>query len=91
MTNNADSEDILTDQEKLKKWQNPNTSNKPLTPKTLQNKKYMPGSEQRGAVLKKNKTRKYSKIDNSPFPFKKSNGPMCLANNGIWLTNIVSQ
>ena len=56
----------------------------------------MPGSEQRGAVLEKkksktNKTRKYSKIDNSPFHLKTSNGPMCLANNDLWLPNMVSK
>ena len=56
-------------------------------------KKYMPGSEQRGAVLeKKQKTRKYSKIDNSPFHLKKtSNGPKCLASNDLWLPNTVSK
>ena len=41
------------------------------------------------------KKRKYSKTDNSPFHFKKkkkkSNGPMCLANNDLWLSNMVSK
>ena len=62
--------------------------------KSLQKKKYMPGSEQRRAVLEV--TREYSKIDNSPFHFKKktitrSNVPMCLANNDLQLPNMVSQ
>ena len=55
ITNHADGEDILVDQQKLKKWQNSNTSDKPHTLKTLQKKKYMPGSEQSGAVLEKKK------------------------------------
>ena len=39
-----------------------------------------------------NKTaRKYSKIDNSHFSQKTSNGPMCLANNYLWLPNMVSE
>ena len=38
---------------KLKKGQNSNTSDKPHTPKTLQKKKSMPGSEQPGDVLEK--------------------------------------
>ena len=50
----------------------------------------MPESEQRGAVLEK--IRKYSKINNSPFHFKKtSNGPMYLANHDLWLPNMVSK
>ena len=40
---------------------------------------------------KPQKTRKYSKIDNSPFHLKTSNGPMCLANNDLWLPNMVSK
>ena len=37
------------------------------------------------------KARKYSKIDNSPFRLKTSNGPVCLANNDLWLPNMVSK
>ena len=70
MTNPADNAEILIDQQKYKKWQNSNTSDKTHVLKTLKEKKYMPGSEQRGAVLEK--TRKYSKIDNSPFHLKKT-------------------
>ena len=56
MTNHADSEEILIDQQNnKKKGQISNTLDKPHTLKTLQKKKYMPGSEQRGAVLEKNK------------------------------------
>ena len=56
MTNHADSEDILIEISKnLKKWHNSNTSDKPHTLKTPLKKKYMPESEQRGAVLEKNK------------------------------------
>ena len=33
------------------------------------------------------KRRKYSKIDNSPCHSKTSYGPMCLANNDLWLLN----
>ena len=68
MTNHADTEDILIDQPKIQKV----TEFKYLGQHTLttpQKKKYMPGSEQRGAVLEK--SRKYSKIDNSPFYLKK--------------------
>ena len=39
----------------------------------------------------KNPTRKYSKIGNSSFHLKTSNGPMCFANNDLWLPNMVSQ
>ena len=53
--NYVDSEDILFEQEKIeKKWQNSNTLDTPHTSKILQKKKYMPGSEQCGAVLEKN-------------------------------------
>ena len=45
MTNQADSEDILIDQQKIEKWQNSNTSDKPHTLKTPLKKKYMPESE----------------------------------------------
>ena len=53
MTNHADSEDILIDQEKIEKvtefkYFGQNTH---LTDTTKE--KYMPGSEQRGAVLEK--------------------------------------
>ena len=68
MTNHVDSEDILIDSKKLKKWQNSNTWDKPHTLKTPLKKKYMPESEQRGAVLEE--TRKYSRINNSPFHLK---------------------
>ena len=52
MTNHADNEDTVTDHEqKIKKSQNSNVSDKPHTSKTLQKEKSMPGSEQRGAVL----------------------------------------
>ena len=44
------------------------TSDKPHTLKTPLKKKYMPESEQHGAVLEK--TRKYSRINNSPFHLK---------------------
>ena len=55
MTSHADSEEILTDQQIIEKVTYSNTSIKPHTLKTLQKKKYMPGSEQRGAVLEKKK------------------------------------
>ena len=51
ITNYADSEDILTDQEKNLKSDNSNTSDKPHISKILQ-EKFMPGSEQRGALPK---------------------------------------
>ena len=61
------------------------------TLKTPLKKKYMPESEQRGAVLEK-KIRKYSRINNSPFHLKKtSNGPVYLANHDLWLPNMVSK
>ena len=68
MTNHADSEDILISK-KLKKWQNSNTLDKPHTLKTPLKKKYMPESEQHGAVLEK--IRKHSRINNSPFHLNK--------------------
>ena len=58
MTNHADSEYVLIGQgKKLKKWQISNTSDKPHTSKTLQKKKSVPGSEQPGTDLEKNKER----------------------------------
>ena len=53
MTNYADSQDIIIDQENRKKWQNSNTSDKPHTTKILQKKKSMPGWMQHGSVLEK--------------------------------------
>ena len=54
MTNYVDSEDKLTDQEKMKKRQNSNTSDKLYESKILQKKeKSISRSEQRGAVLEK--------------------------------------
>ena len=70
MTNHADSEDILKDQQKIEKSdriQIPRTNH---TLKTPLKKKYMPESEHRGAVFGKKKTRKYSRINNSPFHLK---------------------
>ena len=69
MTNHADSEDILIDQQKIKKvtefkYLGPTTHLKD-TPK---DEIYMPESEQRGAVLEN--IRKYSRINNSPFHLK---------------------
>ena len=74
-SNHADSEEILTDQQNIEKV----TEFKYLVQnthlKTLQKKKYMPGSEQRGAVLEK--TRKYPQDRQLPTSLKKpSNGPM---------------
>ena len=37
------------------------------------------------------KTRKYSKKDNSQFTQRTSNGPMCLSNNDLQLSNMISQ
>ena len=37
------------------------------------------------------KIRKYFKKDNSPYHSKTSNWPVCLAKNGLWLPNMVSQ
>ena len=52
MTHHADSEEILTDQQKIEKvTEFKYLGKKPHTLKTLQRKKYMPGSEQSGAVL----------------------------------------
>ena len=55
MTNHADTEDILFDQEKLEKVTDfkylGQTTH--LEDTTQEKKKYMPGSEHRGAVLKK--------------------------------------
>ena len=55
MTNHADSKDILIDHQKIEKVTEFNTSDKPHTLKTPLKKKCMPESEQRGAVLEKNK------------------------------------
>ena len=69
MTNHVDSEDILTDQQKIEKSdriQIPRTNHTPE--RQPLKKKYMPESEQRGDVLEK--TRKYSRINNSPFHLK---------------------
>ena len=55
MTNHADSEDILIGQQKIEKVTEFKYLGKPHTLKTPLKKKYMPESEQRGAVLEKNK------------------------------------
>ena len=50
----------------------------------------MPESEQRGAVLEKNKEILQDK--QLPISLKKtSNGPMYLANHDLWLPNMVSK
>ena len=67
-TNHADSESMLTDQQRIEKVRGLKYLGQNTHLKTLQTKKYMPGSEQRSAVLEK--TRKYSKIDNYPFHLK---------------------
>ena len=59
----------LIDQEKIIKWQKSNTSHKPHLSKMLQKENSVPGSEQHRAVL--DKTRKYCKIDSSPYHWKK--------------------
>ena len=52
----------------------------------------MPGSEQRGAVLEKNPPRKYSKIDNSLFHFKKKLMDQCVLPTMTYgLPNMVSK
>ena len=68
MTNYADSEDILIGQQKIEKVTEFKYLGQPHTLKTPLKKKYMPESEQRGAVLEK--TRKYSRINNSTFHLK---------------------
>ena len=55
MTNHADSEEILIDQQQIEKVTEFKYLGQNTHLKTLQKKKYMPGSEQRGAVLEKNK------------------------------------
>ena len=91
MTNHADSEDILIDQETIEKVTEFKYLGQTTHPKTLQKQKSMPGSEQHGAVLEITTTKKYSKTDNSPFHPKTNNGTMCLASNNLRLPNIVSQ
>ena len=43
------------------------------------------------SCLGKKPPRKYSKINNSPLHLKTRNGPMYLANNDLWLPNMVSK
>ena len=76
MTNHADSEDILIDQQKIEKVTEFKYLDKPHTLKTPLKKKYMPESEQRGAVLEK--IRKHSRINNSPFHLKKQVMDQCI-------------
>ena len=73
----ADSEDIWINQQKKKKkkkkWQNSNTLDKPHTLKTPLKKKYMPESEQCGAVLeKKKKTKEILQDKQLPISLKKN-------------------
>ena len=75
----------------LKRWQSSNTSDKPHTSKTLQKKKSMPGSEQHGAVLEKKHQEILQDRQLPILPKKQVMGPMCCANNGLWLPNMVSQ
>ena len=95
--------DILIDKENNEKVAKFIYSDKPQSSKTPQKKKSMPGSEHRGAVLEKNKTkqnthtkktkkkpRKYFKKDNFPYHSKTSKGPMCLTSNDLWLPNMAS-
>ena len=56
VTNHADSEDVLTDhQKKIEKVTEFKYLGQLNTSSTLQKKNYMPGSDQRGTVLEKNK------------------------------------
>ena len=107
MTNHADSRDILIDQEKKKEKKKTEVKYLGQTthPKdTIKEEIY---ARIRAAWTpwsgfgKKKTPRKYSKMDNSQFHFKKktktnkqtkprSNGPMCLANNDLWLPNILT-
>ena len=92
MTNHADSEEILIDQQKIEKvtefkYLGQNTHLKDTTKEEI----YARVRAAWSCFGKK--TRKYSKIENSPFHFfkKASNGPVCLANNDLWLPNMVSK
>ena len=53
MINYTGSEEILSEQKKMKKLQNSNTSDKLHTSKTLLKMKYMPRIEQHGTVMEK--------------------------------------
>ena len=68
ITNYAYSEDILTEHERIEKWQNLNTSDRVHASQILQKRKSMAGSGQHGAVLET--TKKYSKTNNSPYQSK---------------------
>ena len=72
MTNHADREDILIDQQKIEKVTEFKYLRQTTHLKSPLKKKYMPESEQRGVVLEKKTTtrRKYSRINNSPFHLK---------------------
>ena len=76
MTNHADSEDILIDQQKIEKVTEFKYLGQTTHLKDTLKKKYMPESEQRGAVLEK--IRKYSRINNSPFHLKKQVMDQCI-------------
>ena len=91
MANHADSEDILIDQQKIEKVTEFKYLGQTTHLKDTTKKKYMPGSEQRGAVLEKKTTKEILQDRQLPTSLKKtSNGPMCLANNDLWLPDMVS-
>ena len=91
MTNHAYSEEIPIDQEKVEKMTDFKYLGQGTHLKdTRKDEIYAWISAAWSCFRKPPKTRKYSKIDNSPFTQKTSNGPMCLANNDLWLPNIVS-
>ena len=70
MTSHADSEDILIDQQKIEKVTEFKYLGQTTCRKDTTKEKYIPELEQRGAVLEKTTTRKYSRINNSPFHLK---------------------
>ena len=91
MTNHADNEDILIDQQKTEKvtkfkYLGQNTHIKDTTKEEIYARIRAAWS-----CFGEKKTRKYSKIDNSPLHLKTNNGPMRLADNDLWLPNVVSK
>ena len=82
MTNHADSEDILIDQEKLEEETESKYPGQTTHLKDTAKEEMCARIRAAWKCFGKT-TRKYSKIDNSPFHSKASNGPMCLANNDL--------
>ena len=95
MTNHADSEEILTDQQKMEKVTECKYFGQNTHPKDTTKEEIYARIRAAWSCFGRKKKKKPKEILQDRQLHislkKKSNGPVCLANNDLWLPNMVSK